>query len=495
MKKQTINKFTEGLVTDLNPLTTPPTVLTEARNVDFITTSDNQIILQKRQGNGELVNDGEPVKLSDGFKPLALKEYNDVVYIICYNEETGEGEIGTYPSPDWEKLKYTEGDVVDATVDITYTYNDGHEFDGYSHTLTPDYNINEVYPIRACVTYIFTLTNTGVYPDIYDVTINNETLMLESPDSLDDISLDPGESIEIVTRLNTKYTTAIDQIVITATSQLTAENLTGANVEEAYVTDIEVEEVYTDIEDKSYLYDVEYSADVEEILSSTCSDEGSSTLLTDSTVDFTTSGVQVDHRIKNLTDGSWAKVVTVNQHSLVTTTLEGGTYNVWYQGDSYVIDNVTCPITSGTKVPVTTDVKMTVNFVAESAFFGTGVGLYIIVYYTLPGGGTGSRNLSVIDEETTACYTNAQNQVIMEGPGKLTFQFQPKAEEAGFEEYIVFGNHTGEVNPATAYVTFENTPQDNIDGGCTNNPTFIAGVTIVDNPVGGGFDGWYFSSH
>jgi len=42
---------------------------------------------------------GEKFLLSDGFVPLGWNEYNGVLYIASVNETTGEGEVGSYPSP------------------------------------------------------------------------------------------------------------------------------------------------------------------------------------------------------------------------------------------------------------------------------------------------------------------------------------------------------------------------------------------------------------
>lgn len=116
MKKQTFNIFTEGLNTDLHPLSTPKTVLVDAMNVDFTTTSDNQLVLQKRVGNAKFKHDGAEVTLTPGYEPLAVASINDVAYIISYNTVEGLTELGTFPSPDYEKLFSDE----DSTLILTY---------------------------------------------------------------------------------------------------------------------------------------------------------------------------------------------------------------------------------------------------------------------------------------------------------------------------------------------------------------------------------------
>jgi len=70
---------------------------------------------------------------------------------------------------------------------------------------------------------------------------------------------------------------------------------------------------------------------------------GTSTRLIDSTTDFTTIDVKVGDCLRNVTDGSWAHVVTVANGYLDTTPLQGGTDNTWDLGDTYSIH--TLPVT------------------------------------------------------------------------------------------------------------------------------------------------------
>ena len=51
MKKETINTFKDGMVKDLHPLTTPPSVLTDALNATLVTYNGNEMILQNDMGN------------------------------------------------------------------------------------------------------------------------------------------------------------------------------------------------------------------------------------------------------------------------------------------------------------------------------------------------------------------------------------------------------------------------------------------------------------
>lgn len=95
MKKEVSNQFTEGLISDLNPINTPNTVLTDAVNATIITYNGNEYCLQNDRGNYELKN----CKLYPNYIPVGIKEYNDILYIVSYNPLTKYVQIGSYPSP------------------------------------------------------------------------------------------------------------------------------------------------------------------------------------------------------------------------------------------------------------------------------------------------------------------------------------------------------------------------------------------------------------
>jgi hypothetical protein len=95
MRKETSNQFTEGLVSDLNPITTPNTVLTDNLNGTIITYNGNEFSLQNDQGNYELKH----CRLKPNYIPVGIKEYGDILYIVSYNPLDKHVEIGSYPSP------------------------------------------------------------------------------------------------------------------------------------------------------------------------------------------------------------------------------------------------------------------------------------------------------------------------------------------------------------------------------------------------------------
>lgn len=95
MRQTQTNTFSDGLNMDLHPLTTPNTILTDCVNGTMITYNDNEFVLQNERGNSKI--DG--AYLSEGFIPVAMKEYNGILYIVSHNPQTKHTEIGTFPSP------------------------------------------------------------------------------------------------------------------------------------------------------------------------------------------------------------------------------------------------------------------------------------------------------------------------------------------------------------------------------------------------------------
>lgn len=200
MKKQAVNSFSKGLITDLNPLSAPADILIEARNIDYLTTEGDQIILQKRIGNDpEVWIDGDTktvVTLSPGFKPLAVKELNNIAYILGYNEKDNLGEIGTFPSPDYNKFKLHAviGGTIpfDAEVEITSSFDDGLE-DESLFSISPDYWKDEYIPIDGSVsdkTYTIVVTNKGEGNDTFEITYDTDIFYVGTTS----ITIGPGET-------------------------------------------------------------------------------------------------------------------------------------------------------------------------------------------------------------------------------------------------------------------------------------------------------------
>ena len=95
-KQETVNTFTEGLVMDLNPITTPNNVLTNALNATLITYNGNEFVLQNDMGNGRVETAYRP----EGYVPVGTCEFGDIIYIVSYNPITNKSQIGCFPSPE-----------------------------------------------------------------------------------------------------------------------------------------------------------------------------------------------------------------------------------------------------------------------------------------------------------------------------------------------------------------------------------------------------------
>ena len=80
MKETATNVWKDGLNKDLYPLNTPNTVLTDNLNGTFITYNGNELSLQNDSGNVFTT------RLSEGFYPIGLAEYGDIIYIASIND-------------------------------------------------------------------------------------------------------------------------------------------------------------------------------------------------------------------------------------------------------------------------------------------------------------------------------------------------------------------------------------------------------------------------
>ena len=92
MSKQTsTNTWKDGLNKDLHPSITPNTILTDNLNGTFVTYNGNELSLQNDMGNIQTT------WLSDGFYPIGLTEFGDIIYIVSINDDK-RFEVGSFPS-------------------------------------------------------------------------------------------------------------------------------------------------------------------------------------------------------------------------------------------------------------------------------------------------------------------------------------------------------------------------------------------------------------
>ena len=132
------NTFTGGLQMDLHPLSSQNTVLTNALNATLVTIDGDEMILQNDMGNlkatytqknGEDGTEEEvEVTLTPDFIPIGINTLNGIAYIVSFNPNKQEGEIGTFPSPQYN----LDGDLL---------IDDSNENDTLINKYQPLYNL------------------------------------------------------------------------------------------------------------------------------------------------------------------------------------------------------------------------------------------------------------------------------------------------------------------------------------------------------------------
>lgn len=94
----TQNTGSKGLNTDIDEYLITADTLRYAMNIRLNNVSDNSFIITNVEGNEELFS------LTRGFTPIGTVTDNSFTYIFSYNPLTKEGEIGTYPSLNYNEL-------------------------------------------------------------------------------------------------------------------------------------------------------------------------------------------------------------------------------------------------------------------------------------------------------------------------------------------------------------------------------------------------------
>ena len=121
IKSESNNTFGEGLMMDMNPLTTPNSVMTNCLNGTLITFNGNEYILQNDMGNGRV----ETAFLPEGFVPLGTTELGGIIYIVSYNPNTNRCQIGSFPSPERNITSNEVAGSPDVSLDNNdFGYND-----------------------------------------------------------------------------------------------------------------------------------------------------------------------------------------------------------------------------------------------------------------------------------------------------------------------------------------------------------------------------------
>ena len=161
MRKETSNQFTEGLISDLNPINTPKTALTDNLNGTIITYNGNEFSLQNDRGNYELKN----CRLKPNYIPVGIKEYGDILYIVSYNPLDEHVEIGSYPSPlQVNEIESPSQEIELSSIIKNNLIDTGKKVENYSMLVTKEQNV------------IFNGEDYKLYPgDSYKLEVGNET--------------------------------------------------------------------------------------------------------------------------------------------------------------------------------------------------------------------------------------------------------------------------------------------------------------------------------
>lgn len=103
------NTFSEGMKLDFPNYQTPDNVVTYAENAYFVTHNGNELIIQNALGN-EYVT-----QLKPNYVPVGNKTYNGICYILSAEyinyQFTGRGEIGSFPSPNYDNFGDINGNT------------------------------------------------------------------------------------------------------------------------------------------------------------------------------------------------------------------------------------------------------------------------------------------------------------------------------------------------------------------------------------------------
>lgn len=143
----TQNIFNKGLNTDIDEYLITADTLRYSMNIRLNNISDNSFILTNVEGNEELFS------LSRGFVPIGTVTDNSFTYIFSFNPLTKEGEIGTYPSLNYNELP----PIFNASVEPFYPYSLYPE----NHTRNITNTENDVLQIVNVYKPLFNLVNTS----------------------------------------------------------------------------------------------------------------------------------------------------------------------------------------------------------------------------------------------------------------------------------------------------------------------------------------------
>jgi hypothetical protein len=111
------NTFSGGLSLDTPISSTNSNVLTDCINGALITYNGDELLLQNSRGNIRVENSALPI----GHIPVSMESHAGILYIVSYNPDTNETEIGTYPSPKYINNFSMSENVINHNIDDDVT--------------------------------------------------------------------------------------------------------------------------------------------------------------------------------------------------------------------------------------------------------------------------------------------------------------------------------------------------------------------------------------
>ena len=187
MNKVAVNTFSDGLITDLNPLSTPNTVLTDCLNGTIITYNGNEFTLQNDLGNVKMEN----IFFPTGYVPVGMEEYGGIIYVALFSPSTNKCEIGSFPSP--KTITFgLENEKQTTSINGSSLKTDKHEM---VKILKPLFEMTD--KLNPGDQYRITILETGTDVSVFDQSSDNRKFKIKYFYQTEDGKITPVEYSDI----------------------------------------------------------------------------------------------------------------------------------------------------------------------------------------------------------------------------------------------------------------------------------------------------------
>lgn len=197
------NTFEGGMVSDLHVMASPSNTVRHALNMELVTIGEDQYIFQNIRGNSYVVDIGPDYTVGATkykFTPLGVKVHNNIAYIIAGafgdDGEFKAGMIGTFPSPNWDKLNAGEPSALFQEFKPLHnykppgsdTYTNPFVSDRFSFEKNRHLDIEIQGDFDSSVNIIFSdnINNPGIINSRFKILENNNLVYLADRDNSDD---------------------------------------------------------------------------------------------------------------------------------------------------------------------------------------------------------------------------------------------------------------------------------------------------------------------